>query len=210
MLSKIYACCLLKPILTSSVHCSPVPLNALHGPNDNDTSFPSDFGEMLRRWHYVFVFPDESDDANNTDYWNSLMPDASEAWDRTHRSWRTRYQGYQPQALSSLANFIDFYIYIYFYHNEIFSEETCLVLVLLLSLTCIHNSYNRSRTLRSVPEMRFVSFLCSVVRTFSCSMHTISQKRLAWPTSKKMPMRCSGGSLPTNITQPTQTSTAEG
>ena len=113
MLSKIYACCLLKPILTSSVHCSPVPLNALHGPNDNDTSFPSDFGEMLRRWHYVFVFPDESDDANNADYWNSLMPDASEAWDRTHRSWRTRYQGYQPQALSSLANFIDFYIYIY-------------------------------------------------------------------------------------------------
>lgn len=108
---------------------------------------------------------------------------------------------------SSLANFIDF---IYFYHNEIFSEGTCLVLVLLLSLTCIHNSYNRSRTLRSVPEMRFVSFLCSVVRTFSCSIHTISQKRLAWPTSKKMPMRCSGGSLPTNITQPTQTSTAAG
>lgn len=104
--------------------------SVLHGPNDNDTSFPSDFvGEMLRRWHYVFVFPDESDDANNADYWNSLMPDASEAWDRTHRSWLTRYQGYQPQALSSLANFI------YFYHNNVFfSEETCLVLVLLLSL----------------------------------------------------------------------------
>lgn len=38
-----------------------------------------DYGE---RWHYVFVFPAETEDAKNADYWTSEMPDASGAWDR--------------------------------------------------------------------------------------------------------------------------------
>ena len=75
----------LKDLYTIVVCSSPHPYTGvkyvLHEANDNDISFL--ILEMLRRWHYVFVFPDESDDANNADYWNSLMPDASEAWDRT-------------------------------------------------------------------------------------------------------------------------------
>eukprot|EP00435_Cladocopium_sp_Y103_P028189 s1032_g7.t1 len=38
-----------------------------------------DYGE---RWHYVFVFPADTEDAKNADYWTSEMPDASGAWDR--------------------------------------------------------------------------------------------------------------------------------
>eukprot|EP00913_Durusdinium_trenchii_P012552 g11787.t1 len=35
------------------------------------------------RWHYVFVFPMETADPKDAEYWDSLMPNPFDTWDRT-------------------------------------------------------------------------------------------------------------------------------
>eukprot|EP00434_Breviolum_minutum_P013197 symbB.v1.2.011632.t1/scaffold740.1/size166498/12 len=86
------------PTIVSTASSEFLPLVGFGGSIDLGGTKLQDTGE---RWHYVFVFPDESDDANNADYWNSLMPDASEAWDRifTHQ-YNTAYADFDGRRMT--------------------------------------------------------------------------------------------------------------